>query len=166
MSNQNRTIYGGKVNREKPINFVFNGKSYIGYQGDTLASALLANDVHLIGRSFKYHRARGILTAGSEEPNAIVQLGLGARTEPNIRATEVELYEGLEASSQNCWPSVNFDIGAMNNFLSRIFPAGFYYKTFKWPPSMWLFYEHFIRKAAGLGQSPTAKNPDRYEQKF
>ncbi len=166
MSNQNRTIYGGKVNREKPINFVFNGKSYIGYQGDTLASALLANDVHLIGRSFKYHRARGILTAGSEEPNAIVQLGLGARTEPNIRATEVELYEGLEASSQNCWPSVNFDIGAMNNFLSRIFPAGFYYKTFKWPPSMWLFYEHFIRKAAGLGHSPTAKNPDRYEQKF
>ena len=154
MSNQNRTIYGGKVNREKPINFVFNGKSYIGYQGDTPASALLANDVHLIGRSFKYHRARGILTAGSEEPNAIVQLGLGARTEPNIRATEVELYEGLEASSQNCWPSVNFDIGAMNNFLSRIFPAGFYYKTFKWPPSMWLFYEHFIRKAAGLGQSP------------
>ena len=166
MSNQNRTTYGGKVDRNKPINFTFNGKSYTGYQGDTLASALIANDVHLVGRSFKYHRARGILTAGSEEPNAIVQLGIGARTEPNIRATEIELYEGLEAASQNCWPSVNFDIGAMNNILSRIFPAGFYYKTFKWPPSMWLFYEHFIRKAAGLGQSPTAKNPDRYEQKF
>ena len=166
MSNQNRTTYGGKVDRNKPINFTFNGKSYTGYQGDTLASALIANDVHLVGRSFKYHRARGILTAGSEEPNAIVQLGIGARTEPNIRATEIELYEGLEAASQNCWPSVNFDIGAMNNILSRIFPAGFYYKTFKWPPSMWLLYEHFIRKAAGLGQSPTAKNPDRYEQNF
>ena len=101
MSNQNRTIYGGKVNREKPINFVFNGKSYIGYQGDTLASALLANDVHLIGRSFKYHRARGILTAGSEEPNAIVQLGLGARTEPNIRATEIVVLDDALASVDN-----------------------------------------------------------------
>ncbi len=166
MSNQNRTMYGGRVDRSKTINFVFNGKKYKGFQGDTLASALLANDVHLIGRSFKYHRARGILTAGSEEPNAIVQLGVGARTEPNIRATEIELYDGLEAASQNCWPSVNFDIGGLNNILSRLFPAGFYYKTFKWPPSLWLLYEHFIRKAAGLGKSPIAKNPDRYEQKF
>ena len=166
MSNQNRTMYGGRVDRSKTINFVFNGKKYKGFQGDTLASALLANDVHLIGRSFKYHRARGILTAGSEEPNAIVQLGVGARTEPNIRATEIELYDGLEAASQNCWPSVKFDIGGLNNILSRLFPAGFYYKTFKWPPSLWLLYEHFIRKAAGLGKSPIAKNPDRYEQKF
>ena len=166
MSNQNRTMYGGRIDRGKVINFVFNGKKYKGFHGDTLASALLANDVHLVGRSFKYHRARGILTAGSEEPNAIVQLGLGARTEPNMRATEIELYEGLEAASQNCWPSVNYDIGSLNNVLSSIFPAGFYYKTFKWPPSLWLFYEHFIRKAAGLGHSPTAKNPDRYEQKF
>ena len=166
MSNQNRTHFGGKIDRRNVINFIFNGKKYKGFQGDTLASALLANDVHLVGRSFKYHRARGILTSGSEEPNALVQLGIGARTEPNIRATEIELYEGLEASSQNCWPSVDFDIGGMNNLLSRFFPAGFYYKTFKWPPSFWLLYEHFIRKAAGLGKSPTAKNPDRYEQRF
>ena len=166
MSNQNRIYSGGRIDRSKSIKFKFNGTEYTGYQGDTLASALLANDVHLIGRSFKYHRPRGILTAGSEEPNALVQLGLGERTEPNMRATEVEIYEGLEASSQNCWPSVNFDIGSINNFLSRVFPAGFYYKTFMWPPSLWLFYEHFIRKAAGLGVAPTVKNPDRYEQKF
>ena len=166
MSNQNRTFSGGAIDRNKAINFIFNGKKYKGFQGDTLASALLANDVHLVGRSFKYHRPRGILTAGSEEPNALIQLGIGARTEPNIRATEIELYEGLEAESQNCWPSVDFDIGEANNLLSRLFPAGFYYKTFKWPPSLWLFYEHFIRKAAGLGESPKAKNPDRYEQRF
>ena len=166
MSNQNRTFSGGRIDRNKPINFMFNGQKYQGFEGDTLASALLANDVHLVGRSFKYHRPRGILTAGSEEPNALIQLGIGARTEPNIRATEIEIYEGLEAASQNCWPSVNFDIGGANNILSRLFPAGFYYKTFKWPPSLWLFYEHFIRKAAGLGESPKAKNPDRYEQRF
>ena len=141
MSNQNRTFSGGAIDRNKAINFIFNGKKYKGFQGDTLASALLANDVHLVGRSFKYHRPRGILTAGSEEPNALIQLGIGARTEPNIRATEIELYEGLEAESQNCWPSVDFDIGEANNLLSRLFPAGFYYKTFKWPPSLWLFYE-------------------------
>ena len=166
MSNQNRLISGGKIDRTIPIKFKFNGRQYQGFKGDTLASALLANDIHLVGRSFKYHRPRGILTSGSEEPNAIVQLGVGARTEPNMRATEVELYEGLEASSQNCWPSVQFDIGSINNFLSRVFPAGFYYKTFMWPPSLWLFYEHFIRRAAGLGKAPTEKNPDRYEQKF
>ena len=145
MSNQNRTFSGGRIDRNKPINFMFNGQKYQGFEGDTLASALLANDVHLVGRSFKYHRPRGILTAGSEEPNALIQLGIGARTEPNIRATEIEIYEGLEAASQNCWPSVNFDVGGANNILSRLFPAGFYYKTFKWPPSLWLFYEHFIR---------------------
>ena len=142
MSNQNRIMFGGRINRCQVINFVFNGKNYKGFHGDTLASALLANDVHLVGRSFKYHRARGILTAGSEEPNAIVQLGLGARTEPNMRATEIELYEGLEAASQNCWPSVNYDVGSLNNILSSIFPAGFYYKTFKWPPSLWLSLIH------------------------
>ena len=102
MSNQNRTFSGGVVDRNKPINFTFNGKKYIGFEGDTLASALLANDVHLVGRSFKYHRPRGILTAGSEEPNALIQLGIGARTEPNIRATEIQIYDGLEAASQNC----------------------------------------------------------------
>ena len=166
MLNRNRLVSGGSINRNKIINFKFNGQELQGFEGDTLASALLANDIHLIGRSFKYHRPRGILTAGSEEPNALVQLETGSKTEPNARATEIELYEGLIATSQNCWPSVKYDIGALNNLFSRILPAGFYYKTFMWPPSMWLFYEHFIRKAAGLGEAPKKKNPDRYEQKF
>ena len=166
MLNRNRLISGGSIDRNISINFRFNGRALKGYKGDTLASALLANDIHLIGRSFKYHRPRGILTSGSEEPNALVQLSKGSRTEPNARATEIELYEGLEASSQNCWPSVKHDIGALNNLFSRILPAGFYYKTFMWPPSGWLFYEYFIRRAAGLGEAPKEKNPDRYEQKF
>ena len=149
------------------ISFTFNGKIYYGYKGDTLASALLANDIHLIGRSFKYHRPRGIMTAGSEEPNAIVQLHNNtSRTEPNVRATEIEIYEGLEASSQNCWPSVNFDIGGINNFLSSVLPAGFYYKTFMWPANFWEKYEYFIRKSAGLGKSPTEPDPDIYEHKY
>ena len=109
------------------VSFKFNGKIYFGFKGDTLASALLANDIHLVGRSFKYHRPRGIMTAGSEEPNAIVQVNDKTnRTEPNVRATELEIYEGLEASSQNCWPSVNFDIGGINNLISEFLPAGFY----------------------------------------
>ena len=108
------------------VSFKFNGKTYYGFKGDTLASALLANDIHLVGRSFKYHRPRGIMTAGSEEPNAIVQVNDKTnRTEPNVRATEVEIYEGLEASSQNCWPSVNFDIGGIKNVISAFLPAGF-----------------------------------------
>ena len=149
------------------ISFKFNGRTYYGYKGDTLASALLANDIHLVGRSFKYHRPRGIMTAGSEEPNGIVQLHKNtSRTEPNVRATEIEIYEGLEASSQNCWPSVNFDIGGINNFLSPILPAGFYYKTFMWPSSFWEKYEYFIRKSAGLGKSPTEPDPDIYEHKY
>jgi len=149
------------------ISFKFNGTKYYGFKGDTLASALLANDIHLVGRSFKYHRPRGIMTAGSEEPNAIIQLhNNSSRSEPNVRATEVEIYEGLEASSQNCWPSVNFDISGINNFLSPIFPAGFYYKTFMWPASFWKKYEYFIRKSAGLGRSPTEPDPDIYEHKF
>ena len=149
------------------ISFKFNGSTYYGYKGDTLASALLANDIHLVGRSFKYHRPRGIMTAGSEEPNAIVQLHNNtSRTEPNVRATEIEIYEGLEASSQNCWPSVNFDIGGINNFLSPVLPAGFYYKTFMWPASFWEKYEYFIRKSAGLGKSPTEPDPDIYEHKY
>ena len=146
------------------VSFKFNGKKYYGFKGDSLASALLANDVHLVGRSFKYHRPRGIMTSGSEEPNAIVQLHDNtSRTEPNVRATEVEIYEGLEASSQNCWPNVNFDIGGINNLLSPILPAGFYYKTFMWPASFWEKYEYFIRKSAGLGKSPTSPDPDIYE---
>ena len=125
---------GGQINRLAPINFTFDGKKFIGFEGDTLASALLANGVRLVGRSFKYHRPRGIMTCGSEEPNAICQInGKTAFTEPNVRATEIELYEGLEADSQNCWPNVNFDIGGINNFISPFIPAGFYYKTFLWP---------------------------------
>ena len=149
------------------VSFKFNGSNYYGYKGDTLASALIANGIHLVGRSFKYHRPRGIMTAGSEEPNAIVQLNNNsARSEPNVRATEVEIYDGLEASSQNCWPSVNFDIGGINNFLSPLLPAGFYYKTFMWPASFWEKYEYFIRKSAGLGKSPTEPDPDIYDHKY
>ncbi len=149
------------------VSFKFNGKTYYGFKGDTLASALLANDIHLVARSFKYHRPRGIMTAGSEEPNAIVQLHKNtSRTEPNVRATEIEIYDGLEASSQNCWPSVNFDIGGINNFLSPVLPAGFYYKTFMWPASFWEKYEYFIRKSAGLGKSPSTPDPDIYEHRY
>ena len=165
---KNLRVKTGKIIDETyRISFKFNGKTYYGFKGDTLASALLANDVHLVGRSFKYHRPRGIMTAGSEEPNAIIQLHKNSsRTEPNVRATEVEIYEGLEASSQNCWPSVDFDIGGINNFLSPLLPAGFYYKTFMWPASFWEKYEYFIRKSAGLGKSPTEPDPDVYEHKY
>ena len=130
MTQSHRLEKGGQLNRAKPIRFWYDDKGYEGYPGDTLASALLANGVKLVGRSFKYHRSRGIFSAGSEEPNALVQLEKGPHTEPNRRATEVELYEGLVAHSQNCWPSVRFDLGAINSVLSRLFPAGFYYKTF------------------------------------
>ena len=165
---KNLRVKTGKIIDETyRISFKFNGKTYYGFKGDTLASALLANDIHLVGRSFKYHRPRGIMTAGSEEPNAIIQLHKNSsRTEPNVRATEVEIYEGLEASSQNCWPSVDFDIGGINNFLSPLLPAGFYYKTFMWPASFWEKYEYFIRKSAGLGKSPTEPDPDVYEHKY
>jgi len=155
------------IDETTKISFKFNGKTYYGFKGDTLASALISNNIHLVGRSFKYHRPRGIMTAGSEEPNAIVQLGSDkALTEPNVRATEVEIYEGLEATSQNCWPSVNFDIGGINNILSPFLPAGFYYKTFMWPASFWEKYEYFIRKSAGLGKSPTEPDPDIYDHKY
>ena len=167
MTKNLRTKTGKTIDETYKVSFKFNGSTYYGFKGDTLASALLANDVHLVGRSFKYHRPRGIMTAGSEEPNAIVQLlDNTSRTEPNVRATEVEIYEGLEASSQNCWPSVNFDIGGINNFLSHFLPAGFYYKTFMWPASFWEKYEYFIRKSAGLGKSPTQPDPDIYEHKY
>mgnify|MGYP001293964844 CR=1 FL=1 len=149
------------------ISFKFNGQKLFGFKGDTLASALLANDIHLVGRSFKYHRPRGIMTCGSEEPNAIVQIGSDpSSTEPNVRATEIELYEGLESFSQNCWPSVNFDIGGINNFLSPLLPAGFYYKTFMWPASFWEKYEFFIRHSAGLGKSPTKPDTDLYDHQY
>ena len=166
MTKNLRVKSGKAIDETYRIAFKFNGSTYYGFQGDTLASALLANDVHLIGRSFKYHRPRGIMTSGSEEPNAIVQLhDNSSRTEPNVRATEIEIYEGLEASSQNCWPSVKFDIGGINNFLSPLLPAGFYYKTFMWPASFWEKYEYFIRRSAGLGKSPTEPDPDIYEHR-
>ena len=167
MSKNLRVKTGKAIDETYRISFKFNGSTYYGFKGDTLASALLANDVHLVGRSFKYHRPRGIMTAGSEEPNAIIQLhNNSSRTEPNVRATEVEIYEGLEASSQNCWPSVNFDIGGLNNLLSPLLPAGFYYKTFMWPASFWEKYEYFIRRSAGLGKSPTKPDPDIYEHRY
>ena len=161
-----RAPSGGAIDRAKPLNFKFNGKPYTGYQGDTLASALLANGVKLVARSFKYHRPRGIMTAGVEEPNALVQLRTGNRTEPNMRCTQVELFDGLEAASQNCWPSVDFDVNALNNLLSPLLPAGFYNKTFMWPASWWMKYEHRIRKIAGLGVAPTEPDPDRYAKRF
>ena len=147
----------------KKISFTFDGKKYSGLEGDTLASALIRNDVLLIGRSFKYHRPRGVISAGSEEPNAIVQLESGNITEPNVRATEIEIYEGLSATSQNNWPTLNFDFGSINDLISRFIPAGFYYKTFIWPPKFWEIYEFFIRRAAGLGKSPSTDDPDKYE---
>ena len=160
----NKTDHIDQTNR---ISFKFDGKTYFGFKGDTLASALLSNGIHLVGRSFKYHRPRGIMTCGTEEPNAICQInGDTDLTEPNVRATEIELYEGLEANSQNCWPSVNFDIGAINNFISPFIPAGFYYKTFMWPKSFWKHvYEPLIRKSAGLGKSPTRPDPEIYDHR-
>ncbi|NDG36242.1 MAG: sarcosine oxidase subunit alpha family protein [Alphaproteobacteria bacterium] len=154
-----------RIDCNKPVQFTFDGRSYTGFAGDTLASALLANDVHLVGRSFKYHRPRGILSAGSEEPNALIRLGKRAYAEPNLRATQIEIFDGLYAESQNRMPSLKFDIGAINSVLGRFFPAGFYYKTFMWPASMWMSYEHVIRHAAGLGKAADDHNdPDRYEK--
>ena len=159
-----RLAGGGRIDRRRPLGFTFDGAHYEGYAGDTLASALLANGVHLVGRSFKYHRPRGIFAAGAEEPNALVQLGAGERTEPNARATQVELFEGLAAASQNRWPSLRLDLFALNDVLGPLFPAGFYYKTFMWPPSWWRsVYERLIRRTAGLGKAPTERDPDRYE---
>ncbi|MCA8932495.1 MAG: (2Fe-2S)-binding protein, partial [Rhodospirillaceae bacterium] len=162
-----RLAEGGRIDRARPLEFTFNGRALRGYPGDTLASALLANGVHLVGRSFKYHRPRGILSAGAEEPNALVQLGTGAaRTDPNQRATQVELYDGLVAASQNAWPSVRTDLSALNDVLSPLMPAGFYYKTFMGPSWAWMQYEKVIRRAAGLGRSPSEADPDIYDQRW
>ncbi|KAA3633897.1 MAG: FAD-dependent oxidoreductase, partial [Proteobacteria bacterium] len=165
MSQPNRLPEGGRIDRDRPVNFRFNGRALSGFVGDTLASALLANGVHLVGRSFKYHRPRGIMGAGAEEPNAIFQIDRDPHTVPNLRATQTELYDDLNAESVNCWPSVENDIGAINGWFGRLLPAGFYYKTFMWPKSMWMTYEHYIRKAAGFGRSPMAPDPDRYERR-
>jgi len=163
-----RLPVGGIVDRGQVLPFEFDDIRYEGLAGDTLAAALLANGIHLVGRSFKYHRPRGILGAGADEPNALVQLGRGARTEPNVRATTQELYAGLVASSQNRWPSLRFDIGAVNDTASRLIPAGFYYKTFMWPPTpkWWLRYEHAIRHAAGMGRVASLPDPDAYEHQY
>ena len=160
-----RTRQGGVIDRTRKINFTFDGQSYQGHPGDTLASALLAHGVVLFGRSFKYHRPRGVMSAGVEEPNALVEVGTDGRFEPNTRATDVFLYEGLVARSQNRWPSLSFDLGAVIGLFGRFLPAGFYYKAFLGKPKLWKFYEHFIRRAAGLGRPPTKPDPDSYEHR-
>ena len=146
----------GKINKDKNISFTWDNKKIFGFEGDSLASALLANNINIVGRSFKYHRPRGIMSAGVEESGALVTIGRNEQKDPNVRATTQELYEGLNASGQNAFPNVNFDFGEINNYLSRFFSAGFYYKTFMGIPpfewgkgtSIWMFYEKFIRKAA------------------
>ena len=163
-----RTTIGSRIDRSRPFRFTFDGRELSGFAGDTLASALLANGVHLVGRSFKYHRPRGILSSGAEEPNALVSVDRGeGREAPNLRATQVELFEGLNAISQNRWPTLDFDIGAVNDALSPLFPAGFYYKTFMWPPAFWAHvYEPLIRASAGLGKAPKHADPDRYLHRY
>ncbi|KIC22779.1 sarcosine oxidase subunit alpha [Leisingera sp. ANG1] len=158
---------GGLIKGGKPLSFTFDGKRFKGFEGDTLASALLANGVRLMGRSFKYHRPRGVLTSGSEEPNALVELRSGGRQEPNTRATVAELYDGLEANSQNRWPSLQHDFMAINDRFSNFLTAGFYYKTFMWPAAFWeKLYEPIIRKAAGLGSISFEADPDAYDKGF
>jgi len=164
MSQNKRLASGGRIDRKKVINFSFDGKSYKGFEGDTLASALLANGVDIIARSFKYSRPRGITGHGSEEPNGVIQLGTGASTIPNVRATQQELYAGLVANPVAGWPSVNFDLMATLGKAGAMMPPGFYYKTFMYPQKLWMTYEHFIRKAAGLGKAPTAPDPDTYDK--
>ena len=167
MTQEFRLPQGGRLDRSRRLGFHFDGQSYDGYPGDTLASALLANGVHLMGRSFKYHRPRGPIAAGAEEPNALVQVEMGAgRTDPNTRATTLELFDSLVASSQNRWPSLKRDVGVVNDVLSPLFPAAFYYKTFMWPKAWWKsVYEPVIRRAAGLGHAPDKPDPDRYLHK-
>ncbi|OGB17001.1 MAG: sarcosine oxidase subunit alpha [Burkholderiales bacterium RIFCSPLOWO2_12_67_14] len=161
-----RMSTGGRVDRRRTLSFSFNGRAYQGLEGDTLASALLANGVSMVARSWKYHRPRGILSAGVEEPNALVQLFDGARTVPNARMTEVSLVEGLSARSIHAKPSIEFDTGAVNGWFSRLIPAGFYYKTFMASQAAWHFFEKHIRAASGLGHSPSEADPDRYEKRF
>ena len=160
-----RLSSGGLIDRSRDIVFEFDGRKFSGHPGDTLASALIANNVKLVGRSFKYHRPRGIIGSGAEEPNALVELRTGARREPNTRATQIELFDGLQAASQNRWPSLKFDMMAVNQLFAPIFGAGFYYKTFMWPAAFWeKVYEPLIRRAAGLGKIATEADPDHYEK--
>lgn len=155
---------GGGVDRSRPLSFRFDGREYCGFHGDTLASALIANGVRVVGRSFRLHRPRGILGAGSEEPNAIVQLGRGAGAEPNLKATEIPLVDGMEAFGSNAWPSVRFDVAAAFGLISGLLPPGFYYKTFKWP--RWKLFAGPIRQMGGIGRAPDMRDPDRYEEQY
>lgn len=158
---------GALIDRDIPVTFRFDGKDYRGVKGDTLASAMLANGVKLVNRSYKYHRPRGVVTSGPEEPNALVNLGTGNRHEPNIRMTQIELFDGLEATSQNRWPSLRSDVGVLNAAASRLYPAGFYYKTFIHPRAAWKHvFEPMIRRIAGLGRAPTEADPDTYEHQY
>jgi sarcosine oxidase subunit alpha len=159
---------GGRlIDRSAALNFIFNGKRMRGYAGDTLAAALLANDQMLVGRSFKYHRPRGIVASGAEEPNALVNMGKGARLEPNQRTTTTELFDGLDCTSQNHWPSLEYDVGVVNNALARFLPAGFYYKTFIHPRAAWKHvFEPIIRHSAGLGRAPKDRDADHYEYAY
>jgi methylglutamate dehydrogenase subunit C len=167
MSGPRRLANGGLIDRTKTIRFSFDGNPLQGFGGDTLASALMANGVRLVGRSFKYHRPRGIFSAGPEEPNALVELRSGARREPNTKATTVELFDGLEAASQNRWPSLAFDVHAINQLAGPLLVAGFYYKTFMWPAAFWeKIYEPAIRRAAGLGRLSGEADPDSYEKAY
>jgi sarcosine oxidase subunit alpha len=168
MSGANRIAGQGRLTPAKTARFTFDGKTYQALEGDTVASALLANGVHLVGRSFKYHRPRGILSAGPEEPNALIDVSRdAARRQPNVRAPVQEVFDGMKVESQNRWPSLSFDIGGVNNLLSPFFAAGFYYKTFMWPKAAWeKVYEPFIRKAAGLGVAPTEEDPDHYANRY
>ena len=165
--NQINRIKGGLIDRRTTLNFTFDNQLFTGHPGDTLASALLANGQRLVGRSFKYHRPRGIVTAGSEEPNALVQLRRNAHQEPNTRATEAELFNGLEATSQNYRGSLKYDLMAINDLLWPFMAAGFYYKTFMWPKRFWeKVYEPTIRASAGLGKLSLAPDPDTYDKGF
>jgi sarcosine oxidase, subunit alpha len=168
MSGANRIPGQGRLTPARTARFTFDGKTFDALEGDTVASALLANGVHLVGRSFKYHRPRGILSAGPEEPNALIDVSRdAARRQPNVRAPVQEVFDGMKVESQNRWPSLAFDVGGVNNLLSPFFAAGFYYKTFMWPKAAWeKVYEPFIRKAAGLGVSPTEEDPDHYANRY
>jgi sarcosine oxidase, subunit alpha len=159
---------GGRlIDRAKTLSFTFNGRRMAGFAGDTLASALLGADQMLMGRSFKYHRPRGVVASGAEEPNALVGLGTGARFEPNQRVTTTELFDGAATASQNHWPSLEFDVGAINNSMARFLPAGFYYKTFMFPRFAWKHvFEPVIRRSAGLGKVPSERDADRYEYAY
>ncbi len=168
MSGAFRISGKGRLTPARQARFSFDGKYYTGLEGDTVASALLAHGVHLMGRSFKYHRPRGPISAGSEEPNALINVGRDAtREQPNVRATVQEIFEGLQTRSQNRWPSLEYDIGSVNNFGSPFFAAGFYYKTFMWPKAAWKhIYEPFVRAAAGLGTAPKEADTDHYSNRY